>query len=218
MPVDNKGSINLHRQITEHWIWKDANKLKWWLDILLTVNRIEAKVTLGYEIFDCKRGQSLLSIQSWADRWHVSKDTARNFFTLLEKDKMILRVNIGKSTRITVCNYDGYNTRLPVKQTATDRNTDTNNNILSKDNINIRKADFKNGLYIFLEQYGKDMLNDFYKYWTELNQQKTKMRFELQKTWELNLRLANWGKNKNSDFKQQKPKPFNAWNGQDAQN
>ncbi len=48
------------------------------------------------------------------------------------------------------------------------------------------------------------MLNDFYKYWVELNQQKTRMRFELEKTWELNLRLANWKNNKRQPFKQQK--------------
>jgi hypothetical protein len=38
------------------------------------------------------------------------------------------------------------------------------------------------------------MLNDFYKHWIELNKSKTKMKFESEKTWELNLRLAKWKK------------------------
>jgi hypothetical protein len=36
------------------------------------------------------------------------------------------------------------------------------------------------------------MLNAFYAYWSEPNKTFTKMRFELQKTWELKLRLSNW--------------------------
>ena len=27
------GWIKLHRKIIEHWIWKDPEKLKWWLDM-----------------------------------------------------------------------------------------------------------------------------------------------------------------------------------------
>jgi len=94
--------------------------------MILTVNNTPNKVTIGNEIFECGRGESLLSIQSWANRWGVSKDTARNFFTLLEKDKMITRVNIGKSTRLTICNYDSYQTPLHVNRTTAVRTHDTN--------------------------------------------------------------------------------------------
>lgn len=62
-----------------------------------------------------------MSLQSWGQRWGVSKDTARNFLKLLEKDKMITCVSVGKSTRITVCNYDDYQTVLHVKKTTSKR-------------------------------------------------------------------------------------------------
>lgn len=127
--AENKGWLLIHRQIQDHWIWKDANKLKWWIDILLTVNTIGSKVPIGNEIFICNRGESLLSIQSWATRWNVSKDTARNFLTMLEKDKMINRVNIGKSTRLSICNYDSYQRPLHVKQTDTVQTHDTNKEV-----------------------------------------------------------------------------------------
>lgn len=217
--ANNTGWISIHRQIQSHWIWQDANKLKWWLDILLMVNNDDAKCPIGNELFICKRGESLLSIQSWATRWHVSKDCARNFLVLLERDKMIIRVNIGKTTRLTVCNYDSYQTELHVKKTVIVRKTNTNNNILSKDsNIDIRKSEFKNDLSLYLEKYGKDTLNLFYSYWSETNQSKTKMRFELEKTWELNLRLAKWKNNsqKKTDFKQQKI--YNTYQGQEVGN
>jgi hypothetical protein len=135
--INREGWISIHRAIQDNWIWKDANKLKWWLDILLTVNTNTAKVNIGNEIYDCKRGESLLSIQSWANRWEVSKDTARNFLNLLEKDNMITRVNLGKTTRLTVCKYDSYQQPLHVKPTAAVRSLYTNNKEDKENNNNI---------------------------------------------------------------------------------
>lgn len=39
------------------------------------------------------------------------------------------------------------------------------------------------------------ILDSFYNYWTEPNNSKTKMRFEMQKTWDLKRRLETWVKN-----------------------
>lgn len=140
-----EGWISIHRAIQDNWIWKDANKLKWWLDILLTVNTSKAKVNIGNCVFDCNRGESLLSLQSWANRWSVSKDTARNFLKLLEKDKMIVLstlhgvggVNSHKTTRLTVCKYDSYQQSLHVKQTTAVRTLYTNNKEDNNNNNNI---------------------------------------------------------------------------------
>lgn len=102
------GWIKLHRSIKDHWIWSDPVKLKWWLDILLTVNHAATKVNIGFQLYECGRGQSIQSIGSWASQWGTTKDTARNFLTLLEKDGMILHEGLGKTTRLTVCNYESY--------------------------------------------------------------------------------------------------------------
>jgi hypothetical protein len=120
------GWIKIHRSLQQHWIYKDPVKLKWWIDILLTVNYIDAKINIGNELFECKRGQSIMSLQSWADRWKTSKDNARNFLKLLAKDSMILHESIGKSTRITVCNYDSYQNDLHDTQTQTKRKPNAN--------------------------------------------------------------------------------------------
>jgi hypothetical protein len=65
------------------------------------------------------------------------------------------------------------------------------NKPINQEQINKSKLEFADSLKPFLETYGKDMLNDFYLYWSEINK-KGKMRFELQTTWELPLRLAKW--------------------------
>lgn len=120
------GWIKIDRQILNHWIWSDPNKLKWWLDILLTVNYADNKVNIGNQLFECKRGQSIMSLQTWALRWNVSKDMVRNFFILLEKDKMITLENLVKTTRITVCNYEAYQGDLHDTQTQAKRKPNAN--------------------------------------------------------------------------------------------
>ena len=39
------------------------------------------------------------------------------------------------------------------------------------------------------------MIQDFISYWTEMNQNGNKMRFEMEKTWNVERRLARWKKN-----------------------
>lgn len=62
-------------------------------------------------------------------------------------------------------------------------------------NIDSRKLKFAATLEPFLITYGKDFLNDFYKYWTEPNKSNTKFKQELEKTWSLERRLETWAKN-----------------------
>lgn len=103
-----EGWISLHRKVKEHWLWKDPIKFQWWLDILLTVNHTDKKVNIGNQIILCKRGQSIQSLQTWADQWKTSKSMVRRFFELLQSDEMICTENVQKSTRLTVCKYDTY--------------------------------------------------------------------------------------------------------------
>ncbi len=57
---------------------------------------------------------------------------------------------------------------------------------------NVRKEDFRKSLIPYVETYGREMIRAFFDYWTEKNRSCTKMRFELEKTWETARRLATW--------------------------
>lgn len=63
--------------------------------------------------------------------------------------------------------------------------------------IEERKAEFKNSLLPYLEEYGKEMLSDFFNYWTEHNPNGKKMKFEMQKTFAIKNRLVTWNKKSN---------------------
>ena len=55
-----------------------------------------------------------------------------------------------------------------------------------------RKDSFYQSLVPFVGQYPKEMVRAFYDYWSELNKSGIKMRYELERTWELPRRLATW--------------------------
>lgn len=55
-----------------------------------------------------------------------------------------------------------------------------------------RKNEFYDSLRPYVPRYGKEMIRAFFDYWTEMNKQKTKMRIDQQKTWDLALRLGTW--------------------------
>lgn len=68
--------------------------------------------------------------------------------------------------------------------------------IKSDGEVSKRKAKFADSLKPFVATYGKDMMNEFYNYWSECNRApKPKMRWELEKTWELSKRIARWSRN-----------------------
>lgn len=87
-------------------------------------------------------------------------------------------------------------------------NTYINNNLLNKElidkekilkkksdkSIEERYQDFYIEVSEYKNTYPADMISSFVAYWTEPNRSRTKMRFEMEKTWETSRRLATWNK------------------------
>ena len=67
-----------------------------------------------------------------------------------------------------------------------------------------RISDFKKSLYPFTIAkggiYSNDTVKDFFEYWSELNKSETKMRWELQTTFQISKRLVTWLKNEKPKF------------------
>jgi hypothetical protein len=68
----------------------------------------------------------------------------------------------------------------------------------SKPSLETRSLAFKETLKPFINKFGVDMVKNFYGYWSEPNQTKTKMLFEMQKTWDTSRRLETWSKRESS--------------------
>lgn len=80
-----------------------------------------------------------------------------------------------------------------------------------------REESFRNEV-LCIEKYTKEMLINFCNYWTEKNKSRTKMRWELERTFEISRRLVTWAGNDskfNNQFngkKQQHEPPQNILN------
>ena len=68
-------------------------------------------------------------------------------------------------------------------------------NISLKPSIDERKKEFQLSIQPYVDEFGKENCNDFFEYWTESTPSGTKMRFEMQKTWDVHRRLRRWIKN-----------------------
>ena len=89
--------------------------------------------------------------------------------------------------------------KLVVKKTQTINKNNNNNN--NNNNISNRRDKFVFEVLTF--DYEESILNGFIDYWTEPNKSNTKMKYELNKTWETKRRLKTWA---NNQKKWDKPK------------
>jgi hypothetical protein len=71
-------------------------------------------------------------------------------------------------------------------------------------NCGKREKEFYDQLVPWVSVYGPDMIRKFFDYWRERNKSRTKMRFELQPTWDLAGRLRTWEQKQNDYGKRSK--------------
>lgn len=66
--------------------------------------------------------------------------------------------------------------------------------------IDERRKIFMDNVAKYIPEYGKEMLREFFDYWTESNENGKKMRFEMQKVFDLKRRLKTWSNNEKRRF------------------
>ncbi len=87
-------------------------------------------------------------------------------------------------------------------------------NIIITNNIEFREKKFIDDMSVYKDKYNPDVLNSFYRYWSEKTPDGKKMKFELQKTFEISKRLVTWNNNQSkfSNNGTEKPKFTNTAN------
>ncbi len=102
----------------------------------------------------------------------------------------------GRPTKKLIKSYDNHTNII--------RKSNGNHTENENDNINVIKIEDRSIKFLeeinTFKEYDISMLNEFYSYWSEPNKSKTKMRYELQPTWDLKRRLKTW-----SDRQKMKP-------------
>ena len=85
---------------------------------------------------------------------------------------------------------------------ASNSKSNSNNKLNKSNNIEKRIVAFRDAIHS-INGISDDDKNDFFLYWTEKNKSGTKFRAELERTFDINLRLKRWA---NNGFNKQKSK------------
>jgi hypothetical protein len=201
----NTGFIMLQRDLI-NWEWyTDINSCKLFLHCLLKVNYSQKK----WQGNVINKGEFITSYEKLAVETGLSVSKVRTALSKLIDSKYIIVTTSTIHTKISIPTLRDFvvdNNRLPNdnpldkqtskqltsesqtnhKQIAT---TNTNNNLLKN-----RKKIFREKVFELSNFKSKD-LDSFFNYWTELNKDKTEMRFEKQNFFEIEKRIEKWVKN-----------------------
>ena len=104
------GWIIISRAIRGHWIWKDPERLKWWIDLIFMANFDAVTEVVSGQRIPCERGQFATTLANLAKNWKADYHQVYRFMRKLESDGMI-RMDSDSPRhwlRITIVKYDEY--------------------------------------------------------------------------------------------------------------
>lgn len=170
-----QGYIKLHRKILDNGVFEDAELLKVFVWCILKANTT-SNMVYGRKV---DIGQFITGRITASEELRIKPSTIYKRLQKLKRQGYIELSSTTKNTLITVVNYRSYQLDEPKKK----RNLDsvTNKFVLE--------------VSAFKEIYSVELLEAFVDYWTEPNKTKTKLRYELQKTFDISRRLKTWFKN-----------------------
>ena len=153
------------------------------------------------------------------DRNPIFDDNDRFLKIIFEPIRLQLKRDLAKYETICAKNRENINKRWKkekqtntvvdgrknrnTKNTDNDNDNDNDNDII-KEKIHKKEIAFKKSIEPFVEKYGKETCNEFFLYWSEPNKSKTKLRYEMEPTWDIARRLAVWARNKKTFSKNEK--------------
>ncbi|MBO4550395.1 MAG: DNA replication protein DnaD, partial [Bacteroidaceae bacterium] len=83
------GWIKISREIANHWLWQDAERLKWWLDLLFLAAYEDKRQLVGKQLILLRKGQLIASLSYLCKRWGRSRTMVEPWLNLLMYDGMI---------------------------------------------------------------------------------------------------------------------------------
>lgn len=142
-----------------------------------------------------KSGNLKTSVRKLSESTNLSIQKVRSSLSLLESDGIIRMSPTRYYTSIDIQTDELKSVFKPQPEKrviVSDR----------KDDIEQRKQEFAEKLKPYLDKYGREMLNEFWLYWTEPTVGGKKLRYEREKAWDTERRLARWhNKNQNTNEK-----------------
>ena len=158
------GYIKLHRKILDNGVFADAELLKVFIWCILKANTMP-NVIYGRKV---DVGQFITGRITAAEELRLKPSTVYKRIQVLKKQGYIGVSSNTKNSLITVINFKSYQLQNTKK---TKRDLEKVSNKFSEEVLSF--------------DYDIEMSKEFIEYWTEPNRSKTKLRYELQKTFDI---------------------------------
>lgn len=156
-------------------------------------NRLGWKDKFG---FPSQMVMEALGVKNWRTYSKALNDLVNfGFIEMVEISKNQYSSNIIAIVKNTKAPTKALDKALQKHSTKQGQSTVSIDKQYNKESINQRKAEFKNSLSQFLDDYSENMIKDFFEYWSEHGEKDRKMRFEKEKSFGTSRRLATWFKN-----------------------
>ena len=151
------GYIKVFRSLFNHWISQRKDYFYAWIWLLSKANHKTAKILIGGNLVEVKRGEFISSRNKIAQATGMTENKIRKFLKLLEKDAMIIQKTTKQFTKITISNYDTYqdaaqtNHQHTTNRAPTEHQQSTTNNNDKNENNDKEKTD--TSLDFYRKQY-----------------------------------------------------------------
>lgn len=213
------------------WIWclMKANHKERFVNLKIGKGSVVVKVGVGQFIFGRHKAEEELDIDgATIYRW-INKFASEQFDSMISLDVS------SQYTIVTICKWEEYQSDKDAECTTNEQpmsnhcttfeqpmSTNKNDNNDNNDkNINISKGkkiplseikskkelDFRQKVFLHKDKYPIDLLNAFCNYWTESGEDSIKLRFEMQKVFDIQRRLVTWQNNNKNKFNQPTEQP-----------
>jgi len=203
------GYIRLYRSIANKGWYCKSEYVHLWIHIMIKANHTGKEFFFNGQNIKVKPGQFITGRKQLQVETGINESKIERILNFFEKnEQQIKQQKTTKNRVISVLNWDNYQNKKITEQqieqqlnnerTTSEQQLNTNNNVnnlKNEEELKKRKLKFSESLKEFLPIYGKELLNEFYAYWTEPNKSKTKFKQEMQKTWDTAGRLRTWHKN-----------------------
>jgi hypothetical protein len=207
---NGEGYIKLWRTLFYKGWYKKSEYVHLWLHILMKATHKGMETWFDGQTIKLKPGQFVTGRKKLANETGINESKVERILKLFQNEQQIEQVSTNTSRLISISNWAEYQKReqpneqrMNNKRTTDEQQMNTKQECKNDKKVFVAAAtqqtsfknwtedDFKNELSKHLDFFGRDMLNAFFKYWSEKSAT-GRMKFQLEKTWETKKRLENW--------------------------
>lgn len=213
------GYVKIFRSMIRKGYYKKSEYIHLWLHLLLKANHKPNEWFYKNKPYKVGKGEFITSRKTLSKETGINESKIERILKCFENEQQIEQQNMYTSRLIKITYWDEYQKNEQVfeqpvnsQRTASEQPVNTNNNdnnvkneknkkdivaSATKNTIEAQMKELEFELDLYKGIFPEQMLKDFYDYWSEPNQSKTKIRKNTEKTWDTKKRLNRWSRNNN---------------------